>query len=341
MSNVIDLDTVEDSRIDWENQQVAKVLARYSGNRSELRRKLNEVRTSNWQKVLKTLPGLPIIEKVLTESAIESTGRLKILPNVLATGQFSKVLKAVDQKSGNDLAVKVISADSWAAAFKIKSKERHFKLLSKLRHPFLMNPIKVYEVSSSNKLYVFMPVATLGSIEALMKSNHAKLDEELTKTFALDIGRGLSYLHFLGVAHRRVNPSHVLVTNLDGHAKLSMADCCFEIANHENGEKTKCRTVGVPDAFSAPECVFGTSFDPFPVDIWAFGCTVFYMLNARAPFDNWNEKKAMKEQLDSKKWSKSEFLTQDTRNFLMAVIHGSIDKRPCIAEILALPWLRP
>lgn len=59
-------------------------------------------------------------------------------------------------------------------------------------------------------------------------------------------------------------------------------------------------TVGDVDPFTAPEAVFGTGFDPFPVDIWAYGCCVYYMLVARPPFERILDRNAIKEQLDTR-----------------------------------------
>lgn len=341
--SVLDIDGTETTRHAWEATQISQVLGTSKGNRAVLRDKLTHTRAKNWVTAFGNLKDAEGLEIVSWEEIIESKGQFKInRAQRLGSGQFSETYGATDLAHKTKLAVKILIAQDFRVNFKVKDLNRVAKLLGKISHPKIIQMLKIYETKNNKKWYIFHQLAPLGSVQALIQRENCCLAEDLTKGWARDIAEGLSYLHFLGIAHRQVNPKHVLLFSLDLPCKLSLPHTAFEACDPENNTIAKCRSIGTPDAFSAPETIFGNSFDPFPADIWGYACTVFYMLVARPPLEKWNDKLATKEQLDTKRWSNSSqgpALTPGSKVFLEAILHGSIDKRPAITEVLSLHWL--
>lgn len=349
-SGLHDLDTLEQQRIQWEMEHLKSVLDVSGANaeaRAKLRTQVMQERANNWWRAFTSINSQPSHEVVQWEEIIESNRKYKVdRGRQLGRGNFSEVYAAKSLETGVDVAVKVIDIRGHSNLFKIKNMQRQIKLLEKLSHPLIVRLLKVYEVKNTQKLLLFMQPSNLGSLELYIKSS-GPIPEDKAKKWSRDVITAIGFLHHLGIAHRRIDPHHVLLHSPDAPAKIMFPDALQEIGDYhvKSPNILRCRSAGRKDVYRAPEANFGTSFDPFPVDIWGFGCTVYYMLITRAPFDNWNNRDSMKEQLDSKRWSycgiidRFPKLSDGAKTFLTFIIHGATDKRPSAAEILALSWL--
>ena len=346
-----DLDVLERHRIQWEMEHLKSVLD-VNGNHAEARAKLRtqvmQERANNWWRAFTAINSQRGHEVVQWEEIIESNRKYKIdRTRQLGTGLFSEVYAAKSLESGADVAVKVIDIRGHSNLFKIRNMPRQIKLLEKLSHPLIVRLLKVYEVKNTQKLLLFMQPSNLGSLELYVRSTGQPVSEERAKKWARDVITAIGFLHHLGIAHRRIDPHHVLLHSPDAPAKIMFPDALQEIGDYHVNQPNivRCRSAGRKEVYRAPEANFGSSFDPFPVDIWGYGCTVYYMLITRAPFEKWNNRDLMKEQLDSKRWTfcgiidRYPKLSEGAKTFLTFIIHGATDKRPSAAEILALSWL--
>lgn len=203
---------------------------------------------------------------------------------------------------------------------------------------------KIYCLRTKNLLFSMQP-SSLGSPELYIKSNEP-VPKDRAKKWSRDVITAVGFLHHLSVAHRRIDPHHVLLHSSNSSAKIIFRDTVQEIGDYLNGPTiVRSRSGGRKDVYRSPETNFGTSFDPFSLDIWGFGFTVYFMLITRAPFEDWNNRDSMKEHLDSKRWTycgvidKYLKLSHDAKTFLSFTIHGATDKCLSAAEIFALPWL--
>ena len=111
-----------------------------------------------------------------------------------------------------------------------------------------------------------------------------------------DTANGLSYLHNEGIAHRDLKPGNILVGNTQ-HGKVSTNKCitckitdfgeakAYSIRTNSNAaSRTNVSDKGTLP-YQAPEIVLeklttAKLVDLRRMDIWAFGCVVFCMLNA-------------------------------------------------------------
>ena len=129
--------------------------------------------------------------------------------------------------------------------------------------------------------FPFMPY----DLDALLRQKALSLDQ--VKSHLRDLFSALEYLHSMGVTHRDVKPSNILLASLTGPAYLadfgiawSPKDKASEPADH------KITDVGTT-SYRPPELLFGHAGYDCSLDLWAAGCVVAeaVMLSNRTFFD--------------------------------------------------------
>jgi cyclin-dependent kinase len=95
-----------------------------------------------------------------------------------------------------------------------------------------------------------------------------------TRSILRDMFQGLAHIHKLGIIHRDVKPSNILMSSPDGPAYL--AD--FGISWKEGDPGSEPSDLKITDvgttSYRAPEVLFGYKAYGTPLDLWAAGCVV-------------------------------------------------------------------
>lgn len=138
------------------------------------------------------------------------------------------------------------------------------KLLSSLKHPFLVN--MNYAFQDRENLYLVMDLLNGGDLRYHI-SKHRKFTEEQTRFFLACLLLCLEYVHNKGVIHRDIKPEN-LVFDSDGYLRLTD----FGIARIWNPENAK-DTSGTP-GYMAPEVMcrqnHGVAVDYFAIGVIGF-----------------------------------------------------------------------
>ncbi|KAF9526477.1 kinase-like domain-containing protein [Crepidotus variabilis] len=128
------------------------------------------------------------------------------------------------------------------------------------------------EDSGSQFLNIFMEYIAGGSVSALLR-DYGAFEEPLAKNFTSQILQGLKYLHEMGLIHRNIKSSNILVGNSGG----------VKISDFGMSEFKK-----VDDQHSvfwmAPEVVKQSANITAKADIWSVGCLVVEMLAGKRPW---------------------------------------------------------
>ena len=198
----------------------------------------------------------------------------------LGSGAFGKVFEvekgeqryAMKEYNKNRLKHKLLGKKR--TAFDSVSDEVAF--LSRAKHPNIIYLYEVIDSPEGRKTYLVMELASKGSLQSLLP-----LPETQAKAYFSQIVLGVEYLHeVVQVVHRDLKPENILI---DSNNVIKISD--FGSAQAlQKPDDTFSNTPGTP-VFQSPEQWGGTTeFLGKPLDIWALGVTLYYMLFNKPPF---------------------------------------------------------
>ncbi|MFD4537367.1 protein kinase [Kitasatospora sp. NPDC058397] len=214
-----------------------------------------------------------------------STGRLLAgryrLNGVLGRGGMGTVWRAEDEMLGRTVAVKELRMNA-----SVEEEEKHrlivrtlreAKATARIRHNSAVTVFDV--VDEDDRPWIVMELVESRSLADVIRED-GPLAPARAAEIALDVLGVLSAAHALGILHRDVKPSNVLIGD-DGRVVLTD----FGIASVE-GDASVTSTgmlVGAP-SYISPERARGQKPGP-PADLWSLGGTLYAMVEGRPPYD--------------------------------------------------------
>ncbi|KAF8198679.1 kinase-like domain-containing protein, partial [Mycena galopus ATCC 62051] len=203
---------------------------------------------------------------------------------LIGQGTYGRVYLALNATTGEMIAVKqveishTVSENDSRQVKAVQALKLESETLNLLDHPNIVQYLG-FEERPTN-LSIFMEYVPGGSIRSCLLK-HGKFDEDVTKSFTLQILAGLEYLHSKGILHRDLKSDNVLV-EMTGECKIS---------NFEMSERTDDRNKahGLPMEsgvfWMAPEVINSEKKGySFQIDIWSIGCVVLEMWTGRRPW---------------------------------------------------------
>ena len=185
---------------------------------------------------------------------------------VVGKGGFGKVWKVEMKKTNRLFAMKEMLKCRIISKRSVTSVMNERKLLSSLKHPFLVN--MNYAFQDRENLYLVMDLLTGGDLRYHI-SKHRKFSEEQTRFFIGCMLLCLEYVHNKGVIHRDIKPENMV---FDHAGFLRLTD--FGIARIWNPENAK-DTSGTP-GYMAPEVMcrqnHGVAVDYFAIGVIGYEC---------------------------------------------------------------------
>lgn len=104
------------------------------------------------------------------------------------------------------------------------------------------------------------------------------------------VAMGLEHAHSRGLVHRDLKPANLMITRSGTVKILDLGLGKFNAENRVNGPHEPAltqlgTTMGTVDYMSPEQCEDATEVD-IRADIYSLGCSLFFMLTARAPFED-------------------------------------------------------
>jgi serine/threonine-protein kinase len=210
-------------------------------------------------------------------------GNYKITHKLGAGGQGT-VYKAIDQKLGRTVVIKVLPAELTVKEANLKRFEREARLASALDHP---NICTIFDMDEANGLhYIAMQYVEGKNVRQLCNGRPLELESALR--IGIQTADALAAAHARGIIHRDIKSGNVMVTE-SGQVKIldfGLAKLLDEEETQSGIDRTQLTEVGVPygtATYAAPEQARGDKVDA-RADIFSMGVLLYEMLTGTWPF---------------------------------------------------------
>lgn len=111
-----------------------------------------------------------------------------------------------------------------------------------------------------------------GDLRQFLKDGDTEISWKKRIAMALDIARGMSYLHSRSIIFRDLKARNML---MDSHNRVKIAD--FGLARHHT-DTSRPRTMCGTDGFLAPELILGMDYDQ-SADVFSYGMVLFEIIS--------------------------------------------------------------
>ena len=202
------------------------------------------------------------------------------LTEQIGMGGMAIVYRAVDLRTGHNVAVKVLRPEFNEDSEFISRFQREAEAASKMTHHNIVNLLDV-GMDGENR-YLVMEYVQGKTLKEVIQER-GKLSAPLACQISIRILSALEHAHRNGIIHRDIKPQNILV-HADGHIKV--AD--FGIARIANSSTlTKGDNVMGSVHYFSPEQARGEGANATS-DIYSTGIVLYEMLTGRVPYDGDN-----------------------------------------------------
>ena len=153
------------------------------------------------------------------------------------------------------------------------------KRQAQLQHPNIVPAMDFFQVEGRS--YLVMQYVEGQNLEVRLKKENPPLTPQEVHSIGCDILNALGYAHSMGVVHRDVKPSNMII---DPKGRVLLMDFGIALALTEEQRLTRTNTsMGTPD-YMSPEPITRPLDVDFRSDIYSFGCVLYAMLSGNPPF---------------------------------------------------------
>lgn len=182
---------------------------------------------------------------------------------------------------GSDVAIKVFAEEEYPLDL-LEDFRKEVVIMKRLRHPNIL--LFMGAVISPQRLAIVTEFLPRGSLFRLLHRNTPGLDIRRRVRMALDVARGMNYLHHLNppIVHRDLKSSNLLV---DRNWSVKVADFGLSRMKHDTYLKTMSGR-GTPQ-WMAPEVLRNEPSNE-KSDVYSYGVVLWELATEQVPWTNLN-----------------------------------------------------
>jgi hypothetical protein len=233
---------------------------------------------------------VPATPSVAAAAAVPSTawgGRILkgtwLVEAPLGAGGMGTVFRGREVRSGQPVAIKIVSPDVRVDEDAFRRFHREAHALSMLRHPSIVALLD-YDRTEEGTVYLVMDLLEGQTLDALLQ-RAGKLALADAVGIAKQIGSALHAAHESGLLHRDVKPSNIFVAGSPGAARATLIDFGLVKSALPGGASkitSRGQAVGTP-LYMSPEQARGDAVDPRS-DLYALAVVTYEMVTGVPPF---------------------------------------------------------
>jgi serine/threonine protein kinase len=252
----------------------------------------------------------------------------------LGAGASATVYKALDKRTERIVALKVLSHAMAADGQTAERFVRGAMLAAKVEHP---NIARIFESGQDGRDYFMAMEYVEGTLLSRKAAPGAPIPEREALEITKQIASALDACHKLGIVHRDVKPSNIIVT-VSGLAKLTDLGIAREVKGGADDLTLTGHSIGTPHYMSPEQCASSKEVDGRS-DIYSLGATLFFMLTGQPPFSGDSVFEVMRQQSTSQLPNPRQFnrqISDMTHSLLWKMMAKTPEGRPqTAAELIA------
>lgn len=252
--------------------------------------------------------------------------------HMIGKGSFGEIVRACWR--GTPVAVKRILPSLSDDKLVIQDFRHEVNLLVKLRHPNIVQFLGA--VTEKKPLMLITEYLRGGDLHQCLKEKGA-LSAATAVSFALDIARGMAYLHNEPnvIIHRDLKPRNVLLVNSNAdHLKVGDFGLSKLIRVQNSHDIYKMTGETGSYRYMAPEVFKHRKYDK-KVDVFSFAMILFEMLEGEPPLSHYEAYEAAKYVSEGNRpVFRSKNYTPELRDLTEHCWAADMNKRPSFLEIL-------
>ena len=229
------------------------------------------------------------MQNIVAKSSIELD---YIIGDHLGRGQFGITKTATSIKTGEKVAVKIITKSSLKKNLKngkVSPEERLLRevnLLKLCNHPNIAKYIDFY--ADEFHYYIVMEYLKDGELfDYIIKFSDGLPTDKVRKIFA-QVLSVVEYCHGNLIAHRDIKPENILLKDAD-NLTIKLID--FGLANYVRTDGLHNSFCGSPE-YTDPEILNKEEYNPLKADIWSIGVLLHALATGSYPYKEKNILKA-------------------------------------------------